>query len=1038
MPLVRQTAALPFFSGGLDSKTAPFKLLPPKLLDCENVIFNQPGQLNKRNGFSENSTLIAGSGTPIGSGNALMTFKNELLTASIPDIYSLNVSDQQQVYKGIQYSAYVTSRVVIADAYNEFSPDGNTHPNGLQLYAWESSQGGAFYEIIDSTTGQIIVPPTLLNVDAIKPKVLILGNSFIIITYNTGTEQLVAYQIPVAIPYTAPIVGVLAGASDDQFAVNTTNPNFDATVINNNLYWAFNSDTMDGGITFSYSIGTNPLVVAGTNIVTTDTGPSPIAIFAATQTAGTQGVGVAFAQDVSTVISLAYQVYVQGFFNLSLGGGSVVLSTTLPISITVMENGIGSSLADVQIEVYYTTSAGATQNYYVSKSLISDIGASPSSPQVFQRGVGLSGKAFQHGDFIYVPVAFQTQDQATYFLLDEQANIVAKFLYQSGGGIPVRSDSMGVGAIPETAQVTSTQFRFPMLFQDSITTRADNIILTQTGVKAQTLDFNNIENSYNTAEIGNLLQIGGGYVSIYDGISSTELGFHVYPEPISDSLGSSGNLSDGQYQFTVTYQWIDNQGQTHISAPAIPTTFTATSGQKATYTAPTLRLTSKSTSAPITRAPVTIHFWRTIANGTIFYNASSALVPATSGSINAPIINSVTTDTVTMVDNLSDATIQTGQVIYTTGGVQDHIPPNATSDMVVWQNRIIALDSTNPLQLWYTPPVTPGAPPAFSDNFIFNVDPRGGPVTALGVIDEQLVIYKGTSIFYVSGTGPDATANNYNWTDPQQITTDVGCSNPRSIVITPLGNMFQSAKGIYLLDRSLIAEYIGAEVQRYDTDIITSAQLIPNAQRIQFTTDGNDGFLVYDYYVKQWATFPKLAAVDSVIWNGEFTWLRADGTSFTETPGVYVDPGSNYIKIKTTLSWISTSQLQGFQRIYRFFVLANYDSPHQLICRIAYNFIPSWVDNFTISPNQPETWGSDSVWGGNTSITEPDNGIWGGTGVAYQFRVNPTIQKNESMLIQLEESQNSTNGEGLSLVGIMVEFGQKSGGMRLPAAQTIG
>lgn len=55
----------------------------------------------------------------------------------------------------------------------------------------------------------------------------------------------------------------------------------------------------------------------------------------------------------------------------------------------------------------------------------------------------------------------------------------------------------------------------------------------------------------------------------------------------------------------------------------------------------------------------------------------------------------------------------------------------------------------------------------------------------------------------MQGNGPDATGANSDYGDPTLITSDVGCINDNSVVIMPQGLMFQSAKGIYLLDQSL-------------------------------------------------------------------------------------------------------------------------------------------------------------------------------------------------------------------------------------------
>ena len=106
-------------------------------------------------------------------------------------------------------------------------------------------------------------------------------------------------------------------------------------------------------------------------------------------------------------------------------------------------------------------------------------------------------------------------------------------------------------------------------------------------------------------------------------------------------------------------------------------------------------------------------------------------------------------------------------------------------------------------------------------------------------MDEKLVIFEDDRIFYLTGSGPNATGQQNNFSDPQLVTSDVGCSNTRSIVQTPKGLMFMSNKGIYLLDRGLSTHYIGAPVEAYNSLTITSAILIQDENQVRFTaSDG--------------------------------------------------------------------------------------------------------------------------------------------------------------------------------------------------------
>lgn len=63
----------------------------------------------------------------------------------------------------------------------------------------------------------------------------------------------------------------------------------------------------------------------------------------------------------------------------------------------------------------------------------------------------------------------------------------------------------------------------------------------------------------------------------------------------------------------------------------------------------------------------------------------------------------------------------------------------------------------------------------------------------------------------------------------------------------PLGIMYKSNKGIYLLNRSLQVDYIGSPVEDYNSQNITSADLIQDKNRRRFLTSSGVT-LVYDYY----------------------------------------------------------------------------------------------------------------------------------------------------------------------------------------------
>lgn len=408
----------------------------------------------------------------------------------------------------------------------------------------------------------------------------------------------------------------------------------------------------------------------------------------------------------------------------------------------------------------------------------------------------------------------------------------------------------------------------------------------------------------------------------------------------------------------------------------------------------TLRVTQKQN--------VNIVVYRTVANGTVFYRVSD---PAN------PLINDPTVDTFTFYDLTSDFEALGNQQLYTTGGVIENISAPALNSLAEYKVRMVGVTEENPLTIWYSQQVLQGVPVEFNDLFTINVDEQGGPITALQQMDDKLIIFKNNNIFYMVGDGPTPAGTNNDFSNPQIIPTDTGCINRKSVVLYPNGVLYQSAKGIYLLDRSLQVSYIGSPVEQYtSTATITSAKLMPTVTQVRFTLDSGIT-LVYDYFMQQWSVFTNVNAVDSTIYSGEHTYITPAGIVNQETPGVYTD-NSTPININLLTGWFSFAGLQGFERIYKLLILGQYISPHSLNVKFAYDFDTTQVQTTTIPVN---------------SNPSP----------YYQFRVFPQRQKCDAMQIQITEI-NTLGGQGLTLSNLTMEMGMKRGTNKITASNSYG
>jgi len=345
--------------------------------------------------------------------------------------------------------------------------------------------------------------------------------------------------------------------------------------------------------------------------------------------------------------------------------------------------------------------------------------------------------------------------------------------------------------------------------------------------------------------------------------------------------------------------------------------------------------------------------------------------------------------------------------------------------MTIHRNRVWALDSSNPLQLWFSKPIIPGATPVeFSPFFTLNVDSKGGRVFAIASLDEKLVIFRSNSIGFTYGDGPDNTGNGTFADVIPIVGADTGTSNPRSVVLVPRGLMFDSPKGKYLLTRGLTLEYVGADVEAFNSIPVTSAQLVPNTNQVRFALN-NGTVLMFDYFINEWSVHTNINSVDSGLFQNLYTFLRTDGAVLQETPGLFLDAGSP-IKLRLTTSWLQFAGLQGFKRVRKIYVLGEQSAPHTMQLSLAYNFDPSVIQSAVVTPASPVTYGNDGTYGTGTP--------YGDGFPLYQFRIDPTQQLCEAIQLSIEDINDSGS---LSLAAILLEVGLKGRGFKLPAtAQT--
>ncbi len=666
--------------------------------------------------------------------------------------------------------------------------------------------------------------------------------------------------------------------------------------------------------------------------------------------------------------------------------------------------------------------------------------ATVSTPVVTIRSVGLASKAFLIDGTIYFLSAYSSLYQPTYFLINGSRStsaspvIAAKLAYENGGGYL----TLGLPRVTINGESVYIPYRFKDLIQavnkdTAVPTGTQvNGIYSQTGLNLCKFTFGT--GSLDTSEIGSDLHISGGFLSMYDGYLPVEHNFFLWPDldqgTVTDAWSWSqtgGNMASkpdsanntNAYYYQYVYEWTDNQGNAFRSAPSIPiaiTTTGAVSVGSVTLNIPTLRLTMK------TANPVKIVIYRWSLGQQVYYQTTS---------ITAPTLNSTTTDSISYTDTHADATILGNNILYTTGGVVEDVNAPSSDTLAIFDTRLWLVDSEDRNLLWYSKQCIEATPVEMSDLFTIFVSPTTatqgstGPITSLAPMDDKLIIGKQNAFYYINGSGPDNTGANSQYSQPIFITATVGCDNQKSIVLMPQGLMFQSDKGIWLLDRGLNTSYIGSPVEDFTLGAtVLSAVNVPETNQVRFTLDSGIT-LMYDYFYGQWGTFVGVPSISSCIYQNMHTFINSFGFSYQEQANQYLD-GSNPVLMNFKTGPLRLGELQGYQRAYFFYLLGTYISPHKLQCLISYDYEQNASQSIIISPtNYSTAYGS-----GESQSPYGQGNPYGGPSNLESWRV--FLQRQRCMAMQLEVQEvfdpsfGTVAGAGLTLSGINMVMGFKS------------
>lgn len=990
------------FQNGLDLKNDPNQIPIGKFLKLENGVFDKVGRLTKRFGFPSLTTL------PDTSSVYVTTF-NDNLTAIGDDLKALNEGTNTWYRKGYITPVDVSVLPLVNNSINQIYADSAVSPNGLvcvtyidQVPVSSGTQNIAKYAVLDATTGQAIVNPRIIpnstGTVSFNPRVFTYGNYFVL-AFAKQTSSAPAYNLSY---YYFNSYNV-----DQVSSVNTFS----------NTYFPTSAGSFDGGVAgsrfFLSWTGSGSSELRSGYLSSINASP----VTAVISSSGGDRVSVAIDSSVGPTVYSAWS---------KLGVNTGVAATDINLGRVFDPATSGATIGAVNIApvavggvctLYYETS----NSYSFSTELTNIIGFYKVNtsgsfvvlPRDLTRGLGLASKAFAIGSQNYFMTSYSSTNQKTYFLMNSAGGSIAKLAYGNGIGYLTKGlpSVTVIGSVAQCSYLVAETI--DSLNRDATVSSVSQNIYSEFGVNQVSFNFN--KSILNTTEVAGNLHLNGGFVWSYDGQTPVEHGFHVFPEPVSLSTSTSSGLAEGTYFYQAIYEWSDNQGTIFRSAPSITqkVVLGATSGKRVTVNVPTLRNTYKTLNAP------KIVIYRYSAAQPVYYQVTS---------VQAPLLNDPSVDSVSFLDSQVDSQIVGNNILYTNGGVLENIEPPSSDALTQWDSRVWTISGENPNLLFFSKEIVQDVPAEFSDQLTVYISPSTaaqgytGPVRAIYPMDDKLIIFKKNSIFYINGKGPNSTGANSQYSEPTFVTSTIGCDKQNSIVMTPNGLMFQSDKGIWLLRRDLGTEYVGKDVEDFNSSIVTSAQTIPATNQVRFSLNTGE-VLMYDYFVGQWGTFKGISNISSCLYENQQTIIDKYGRVFQERPGTYKD-GSNPVLLSFKTGFISLGGLQNYQRAYETFMLGEYLTPHRLTMGVAYDYDESIRQLATIVPNNYSgSWGSSSTWGAVTT--------WGGNSRREQWQINFKQQLCQSIQLSFQEYYDGqyglSSGAGLTISGLDTTIGVKKG-----------
>ena len=537
-----------------------------------------------------------------------------------------------------------------------------------------------------------------------------------------------------------------------------------------------------------------------------------------------------------------------------------------------------------------------------------------------------------------------------------------------------------------------------------------------------------------------------GFPHAFDGERCFEAGFSFYPWVQQSGLIGGGILPlNEEQEYILCYVYTDALGRIWRSTPSVSVVHepTVAGTQTVRLAVPHYTISSMYDVDVLDvlgsfKNPVGIEVYR--RNNTTSANGPFVRILTTVGGFTGSVqpCNPLGSDFMLILDTgLTDAD---QPELYTSGnpGAQEHEVPPPFSYVVGFDGRVIGADRRT---VWPSQEMVQREGIFWNSANSFRVD-EDGDITGFSVQDFSCIVWKRAGIYYFQGTGPDDTGLNGAYTAPSRVSTDDGCIDARSLVLTPVGTFYQSERGIMLLDRQFNTDYIGAPVEDTLAEYpeILAATVFTEESEVRFwcrhAVSNDFRMIVYDYHRKKWCVRAYFSeenvfdgAITALVHRGEYFWATEDGFIAQETDEFFGDfdgATTTYAHLDLSTADISLDGFAGFQRIW-YLTLTG-----KALYENAVDGPVVLVDVFTDYADE----GATPI---ATYTFQPINSIQPSFPIV-QYRMGPlpsAAQNCQAIRLRIRDGEipGDTFNEGIAWTSLMLEYGVETGRGRFPANQ---